>query len=87
MGYPLAVAVIVRWLSVVREQRIRWFAIHAAAVAAIVAGWVIDHRWSAVAINGTWLVISVLWFVTAGRRQARSSVAPPSRGRWWNRVF
>lgn len=61
-GYPTAVAVITRWIPVVRERRTRWFLVHTAGVSAIVAGWALDRRWPAVAINGSWLVSSVVWY-------------------------
>ena len=67
-GYPVAIAVIVRWVPVVRERRIRWFVLHELAVAAIVIGWATRGRWSGVAVNGSWLVIAAVWYWTAGRR-------------------
>lgn len=70
VGYPAAIIVIVRWVPVVREPRTSWFAVHTVAMSAVVAGWLLDHRWSAVAVNGAWLVGSVLWFTAAGRRPA-----------------
>ena len=66
-GYPLAIAVIVRWVPVVREQRVRWLAAHHAGVVAIVAGWAIEGRWPSVAVNAAWLAISTAWYVVAGR--------------------
>jgi hypothetical protein len=68
-GYPAAVVVIARWLPVVRERRARWFVVHHAGVIAIVAGWAIEQRWPAVAVNSTWLVASSLWYVLGGRRR------------------
>lgn len=67
-GYPVSIAVIARWIPVVRERRIRWFVLHEVAVSAIVVGWVADSAWSAVAINGTWLVVAAAWYF-AGRRR------------------
>jgi tryptophan-rich sensory protein len=66
-GYPAAVVVIARWLPVVRERRARWFVVHHVGVIAIVAGWAIEQRWPAVAVNSTWLVASSLWYVLGGR--------------------
>jgi hypothetical protein len=70
-GYPVSIAVIVRWVPVVREQRTRWLIFHHTAVAAIVAGWAIDGDVQAVVINGSWLVVSSIWYVLGGRRQRR----------------
>jgi hypothetical protein len=67
VGYPVAVAVIVRWIPVVREQRLRWFLAHQAGVAAIVAGWAIRDRASGVAINGAWFVIAAAWYLSKRR--------------------
>lgn len=67
-GYPVSVAVILRWVPVVREQRWPWFWWHQAAVAAIVAGWAIEGRTGAVVINATWWVVAAIWFLVAGRR-------------------
>jgi hypothetical protein len=67
-GYPTSIAVLARWIPVVREQRTRWFVAHELAVAAIVAGWVLKRDTQAVTINATWLVIGTAWYVAAGRR-------------------
>ncbi len=66
-GYPVSIAIIVRWIPVVRERRIAWFWVHEAAVAAIVLGWILRERWGAVVINGTWLVVAALWYWLGGR--------------------
>ncbi len=68
VGYPVAVGVITRWVPVVRERRSRWFVAHTAAVGAIVFGWAIEERWSAVAVNGSWLAASVAWYAAGSRR-------------------
>jgi hypothetical protein len=67
-GYPVSIAVLTRWLPVVREQRIRWFVAHEVAVAAIVTGWAIRGDTMAVEINGSWLIIAAIWYLAAGRR-------------------
>jgi hypothetical protein len=68
IGYPVAIVVIVRFVPVVRERRIRWFVAHEVAVAMIVLGWALDEDWQAVAINGTWLVAAAVWYVAAASR-------------------
>lgn len=68
VGYPVAVAVIVRWVPVVREQRTRWFLVHGAGMAAIIVGWAL-RRPAAVPANAAWLVISTAWYWRAGRRR------------------
>jgi hypothetical protein len=76
IGYPVAIVVIIRFVPVVRQRRLRWFAAHEIAVSMIVIGWVTDHDWRAVAINGAWLVIAAVWYVLGGRRaSARDSRA------------
>lgn len=72
-GYPTSIAVIARWIPVVRERRTRWFVAHEVAVAAIVAGWAIRRDTQAVTINASWLVVSAAWYLAAGRRQARAT--------------
>jgi hypothetical protein len=74
VGYPVAIVVIARWVPVVRERRTTWFAAHTAAVAAIVAAWVIEGRAATVAVNATWLVVSIAWYLVdpAARMRARS---------------
>lgn len=62
VGYPVAIVVIARWVPVVRERRWRWFLAHQAAVAAIVGGWAIRDRFSAVVINGTWWLVAAAWY-------------------------
>jgi hypothetical protein len=69
-GYPTAIVVIARWVPVVRQRRTRWFVLHTVAVAAIVTGWIIEGDTRGAVINGTWLVVSTVWWVLAGRRAA-----------------
>ena len=69
-GYPTSIAVITRWLPVVRERRTAWFVAHDVAVAAIVTGWALKRDPMAVAINATWLAVATAWYVAAGRRAA-----------------
>ena len=71
VGYPVSITVIVRWIPVVRERRIRWFVAHELAVAAIVAGWALSGDLGAVAINATWLVVAAAWYELGGRRRRR----------------
>ena len=66
-GYPVSILVIVRFVPVVRERRLRWIVWHQAAVGAIVLGFALDANWSAVAINGTWFVVAAVWYVLGGR--------------------
>ena len=76
IGYPVAIVVIIRFVPVVRERRLRWFVAHEIAVSMIVTGWALDQDWQAVAINGTWLVVAAIWYVLGGRRaRARDSSA------------
>ena len=68
VGYPTAIAVLTRWVPVVREQRLKWFLAHQAGVAAIVAGWVIRGRRQGIVINGAWFVIAAGWYLSRRRR-------------------
>ena len=72
-GYPVSIAVIVRFVPVVRERRLRWIVWHQCAVAAIVVGWALDARWASVAINGTWFVVAAIWYCLAGRRAVENA--------------
>ena len=69
-GYPVAVAVIVRWVPVVREQRTSWYLVHGAAMGAIIVGWAL-RRPAAVPANAAWLVVSTVWYRRGGRRRRR----------------
>lgn len=69
-GYPVSIAVIARFVPVVRERRLRWLVIHHLAVAGIVLGWALDSNWLAVIINASWLISSTLWYAL-GRRDRR----------------
>lgn len=69
VGYPASIAVITRFAAVVRERRWRWLVVHHAGVAAIVAGWALRRRGVGVALNGSWLVVSSLWFALGGPRR------------------
>ena len=68
VGYPAAVAVLVRWLPVVRERRWRWLAVHHLGMAAIVAGHLTARRPVAAALNGAWLAGASAWYAAGGRR-------------------
>ena len=70
VGYPVAVVVIVRFVPVVRERRLRWFVAHEAAVGAIAAGWVLRGRWGSAAVNAAWAGVAAAWYVKC-RRAAR----------------
>ncbi len=67
VGYPVSIAVIARWLPVVRERRWKWFVAHELAVAAIVAGWALKSDARAVTINSSWLGIAALWYAARAR--------------------
>ena len=71
-GYPVSIAVILRFVPVVRERRLKWLVAHELAVAAIVAGWALKGDRRAVAINASWLVAATIWYVLGGRRRARA---------------
>jgi hypothetical protein len=64
VGYPAAIVVITRWVPVVRERRTKWFVIHQAAVAAIVAGQALKGNTPAVLVNGAWFVVAAIWYAT-----------------------
>jgi hypothetical protein len=72
VGYPTAIVVILRFVPVVRERRMKWLVAHDLAVAAIVAGWALKGDRSAVAINASWLVAANVWYALGGRSRARA---------------
>ena len=67
-GYPTAIVVILRFVPVVRERRLKWLVAHDLAVAAIVAGWALKGDRRAVAVNASWLVAASVWYAVGGRR-------------------
>jgi len=69
VGYPTSIAVILRFVPVVRERRLKWLVAHDLAVAAIVAGWALKGDRRAVAINASWLVAATTWYALGGRRR------------------
>ena len=71
-GYPISIVVILRFVPVVRERRLKWLVAHDLAVAAIVAGWALEGDGRAVAVNASWLVAANVWYAFAGRRRARA---------------
>ena len=75
LGYPASIAVISRFVPVVRERRLRWLLAHHAGVAAVIAGWAVRGRASAVAANSAWLLASSLWYLVGGRRSGRGPLA------------
>lgn len=71
-GYPTSIVVILRFVPVVRERRLKWLVAHDLAVAVIVAGWALKGDRRAVAINASWLVAANIWYALGGRRRART---------------
>ncbi len=69
VGYPVSVVVITRFVPVVRQRRVKWFAAHQLGVAAVVAGWAVERNWPSVAANGAWLAAAAAWWVHAGRKR------------------
>jgi hypothetical protein len=72
LGYPVSIAVILRFVPVVRERRLKWLVAHDLAVAAIVAGWALKGDRRAAVINASWLVAANVWYALGGRRRARA---------------
>jgi hypothetical protein len=70
-GYPVSIAVILRFVPVVRERLLKWLVAHDLAVVAIVAGWALKGDRGAVAINACWLVAATLWYALGSRSTAR----------------
>lgn len=68
-GYATSVAVLSRFVAVVRERRWRWMAVHHLGVSAIVAGWTLRRATPAAAVNAAWLVVSTAWYALGGRRR------------------
>ena len=77
-GYAACLAVLPRFVPVVRERRWRWLAVHHAGVAAIVAGWALRGSAGAAAVNAAWLGVSSIWYALGGRR-ASAEVAGAGR--------
>ena len=69
VGYPVAIAVIARFVLVVRERRWRWLAAHHAAVLAIIVGWAIRGSAFGAAVNSAWLVVSSTWYALGRPRR------------------
>lgn len=74
-GYPASIAVIARFVPVVRERRWRWLMVHHLGVAAIIAGWVSKRTTIGVVGNTGWLVVSSAWYALGARRQAATASA------------
>lgn len=73
IGYPVSIGMIARWFPIVRQRRVRWFIVHQAAVALIVAGWALKHD-PGVVPNGLWLSIAAIWYYEAGHRPSVTSI-------------
>lgn len=69
LGYPASIAVITRFVPVVRERRWKWLAVHHLGMAAIIAGCASKRTTVGVLGNTGWLVLSSLWYATGGRRE------------------
>jgi hypothetical protein len=69
----VAIAVIVRWVPVVRERRWKWFAAEESATACIVAGQAIGGSIPGIVINSAWLVVAAVWYALGGRRHRQEA--------------
>jgi hypothetical protein len=68
IGYPVAVAVLIRLKRVLVERRVWWFAALEAATVSITAGWLLHRRPLAAAVNGAALLgLAIAWLVTGQR--------------------
>lgn len=68
IGYPVALAMLVRLRPVLAERRGWWFAALEAATLSIVVGWSLQGRPSAALLNGAALAgFAIAWLIT-GRR-------------------
>lgn len=68
VGYPVALAVLVRLRPIFGERRVWWFAALEAAMASIVVGWWLRGEPVGVVVNGAALAgFGVAWWI-AGRR-------------------
>ena len=74
-GYPVSIIVIVRFVPVVRERRLRWLVAHHVAVVAIVVGWATKGDVPAVLVNSSWLIVSSVWYALGGRSSTRLPAA------------
>ena len=79
-GYPVSIAVILRWLPVVRERRLRWFAVHEVAVACVVAGWVTKKDVGGVVVNASWLAVAAAWYALGPAIRRRRVARPGATG-------
>jgi hypothetical protein len=70
-GYPVSIVVILRFVPVVRDRRLKWLVAHDLAVLAIVAGRALKGDSRAVAINASWLVAATVWYALGSRSTAR----------------
>ena len=71
IGYPVAIAGILRLRSTFRNRRTAWFLAEEAGTAAIVAGWALKGtRPAGVVINSVWGIgLAIAWFVSGRRRR------------------
>lgn len=69
IGYPVAIAGIIRLRQMLRDRDVRWFALEEAGTVAIVAGWALrGGRPLAVALNAAWGLGLAVYFVSVSRR-------------------
>ena len=68
VGYPVALAVLVRLRPVLVERRVWWFAALEAGMTSIVVGWLLHGRPLAALFNGAGLVALAAAWLIVGRR-------------------
>lgn len=67
IGYPAAVAVLVRLVPVLVHRRVAPFIVLESATACIVVGWSVTGSRPAAIVNGAFLVAFLLAWIWAGR--------------------
>lgn len=77
LGYPASIAVIARFVPVVRERRWKWLAVHHLAMAALIAGFLTRRATIGALVNAGWLVASTAWYVAGGRRASSNPNTTP----------
>lgn len=71
-GYPASIAVITRFVAVVRERRWQWLVVHHLGMVAIIAGCLSKRTTAGAVGNAGWLVASSAWYALGGRREQRA---------------
>lgn len=77
VGYAVAAVIIVQWPIVVRDRKRALMVLHTLCMLAVTGAWLAKGYPFPAIVSAAWLVISVAWYVVAGRQRPGRALDTP----------